>query len=194
MENRDKIKNKSAIINNNNIGEGITVVPKASWIVLVGGVLLIFGIIFWVLGGVEVTTTAISGIYHPGGSDYGELICFPSISVGKGISAGMQASIYPTTVSQDDYGNMTGKVTYTDEYVTTYEEIYELLGDESLSRAFYANAPVVCVICRIDGNPDSVNGFKWTTKTGESLEIKDGTVMNAYITLEKTRASSFLLK
>ena len=192
MENTDR--NKTAIINNKNIGEGITVVPKASWIVLVGGVLLIFGIIFWVLGGVEVTTTAISGIYHPGVSGDGELICFPSISVGKSVETGMQVSIYPTTVSQDDYGNMTGKITYIDEYVTTYEEIYGLLGDESLSRAFYANAPVVCVVCKIDENPDTASGFYWTTKAGGGLKIMDGTVMNAYVTLEKTRTSSFLLK
>lgn len=174
--------------------QSITVIPKASWLVLAGGILAVAGIIFWALTGRMVTTITVTGIYHPNASEYGEFICFPNISAGKQIEEGMELDVYLPSYDHTLYGNMVGEVTHVDSYVTSEDEIMELLGDESLVQLFYKNAPVVCIVGKLQDDPESSNGHHWTQDGGRDLNISDGTVMTAYVTINREKTASFLLK
>lgn len=194
MQNFFRVKKTYASVRDREFRQSIRVIPKASWILLAGGILALAGILFWALTGDMVTTTAINGIYHPGSSEYGELICFPNISSGKQIESGMEINVYLPAYDQTVYGHMIGEVTFVDDYVASEEEMTELLGDESLVQLFYKNAPVVTVICALKKDPDSANGYYWTLQAGQERNIADGTFMTAYVTIDRENAVSFLLK
>ena len=168
----------------------IKVVSSPFWVLLIGGFAVLLAAAIWIYSGYITTTVPLTGLYHPVTEEYGEVICFPTLAVGKSVSEGMEFTASLPNYDASRYGSMHGTVTYTSPYVTTAEEMLALLGDRSLTEAFFRNAPVVTVICRLDRDPESLNGYAWSNPKGESLALYDGTLLGLTVTLTKERVIS----
>lgn len=168
----------------------IKVIRPVYWLILLGGVIIIGAAVFWMFMGSNTATTSIVGVYHPGSSDYGEVICFPSISSGKQLDVGMEAKVEVSAFSQSKYGHIDGEITYTEEYIASQEEMYMLLEDQSLTASFYQNAPATCIIVKLSKDPTSASGYLWNNKRGKDVEIKDGMMVNVSVVTNVERSFS----
>lgn len=159
----------------------IVVIPPAFLILMAGIAIVVIAVIFRTFTGWNTTVISMEGIYHPGVSNSGELICFPQATNGKAIEKGMRVNIYPSEYDQSKFGNMEGTVTYVDDYVSSWQDVKTLLEEDSLTNTFMAQAPVMTVICELDKDDTSKNGYSWTKEEGKSLAVNDGTFVHCTV-------------
>lgn len=145
------------------------------WLMLAGLFLVFIGFMAWACFGTLSRTVTVTALYHPGASDYGEMIAMVPLSSGKTLDTGMDVVVNLTGYNLQEYGNMRGKVTYVDDYTATVDDMRSLFGNDLIVNAFAQNGPCMILICRLDKDEESANGFFWTNDKGKTLKIHDGT-------------------
>ena len=165
----------------------IVVTSAPLWLILLGGVIVAAAILIWSCTGWLTESVSATGVYHPGASEQGEIVAFLPISSGKRIEEGMEVTIYASGYNQQEYGHLKGTIVYVDSYIATAEEMKELLGDESLISAYSQSGPLVGVICKLQEDAQSPDGYYWSNQRGESVTLHDGTYMSMSITLLRMR-------
>lgn len=168
----------------------IKVVPSAYWLMYIGGLLIVAVVIVWMCVGWTVETADMLGIYHPGAAKPGEIICFPPLSIAKTVEPGMEATAYVSGFNQQEYGHMKATVSYVDSYVTSVDEMRLLLGDDLLVNSFLQNGPVAAVVCKLEEDPASANGYAWSSERGGSLNVQDGSYVTVSVAVSKVRPLS----
>ena len=183
MTNKDEIKNE-LLLDDSLIGikKLIKVVSPMLWMLIVGGVVIIVMTTIWLFKGTMASYVSSNGIYHPEASEYGEVLCFMPLSTGKMITEGMKVSCYPVGVNQQEVGHMNATVSYVEPYVTSVEEIKQMLKEDSLVNMYIQSGPVVMVICKLETDPSSKNGYKWTNEDGNDVVVEDGCFISVSIT------------
>ena len=182
----------------------IVITSPSYWLAILGGAFIIVAALVWSIWGsipINMETTGIfvsaqmSDQQTADSQSIGEqqVICYVPISSGKKIVPGMEAVVCPTTVNQQEYGNMMGEVVAVDPYVTSYEDIVAALGSESLAQMFSQNGPVVAVTCKLRTDATTVSGFWWSNDNGATVVLAEGTIMTVDIILEEKSPISMLL-
>ena len=182
----------------------IVITSPSYWLAILGGAFIIVAALVWsILGSIPINmeTTGIFVSAHTSdqqtadSQSIGEqqVICYVPISSGKKIVPGMEAVVCPTTVNQQEYGNMMGEVVAVDPYVTSYEDIVAALGSESLAQMFSQNGPVVAVTCKLRADATTASGFWWSNDNGATVVLAEGTIMTVDIILEEKSPISMLL-
>jgi len=169
------------------IRKEIRVVPGTFWMILCGSAVIVIAVVLWILTGWTQSTVTVTGVYLPGASDYGEVICFPNVMTGKYIDEGMLCNASLTYYDKSEYGHLKGQVTWTEDTFTSAEELVALVGDKALAESFWKSAPLVCVICALEKDPQSTNGFAWSNPKGGDLELKYGTILQVEIVVSVER-------
>lgn len=154
--------------------EAIRVVPSSFKFIAFALVIVVAAVVLWLAVGWHGTTMSVTGIYHPGASSKGEVLCFPNVTTGKQLEEGMTVNVYFDGYDQNSYGYLMGVITYVDPYVTSEETMTDYLEEASLVSVFAKNAPCVAVICRLDTDPESANGYACSSKKGEDIKVRDG--------------------
>ena len=186
------------------LDEMIVITSPSYWLAILGGAVIIVAALIWsVFGSIPISmettgifvSAQISDQQTEGSQSIGgqQVICYVPISSGKKIVPGMEAVVCPTTVSQQEYGNMMGKVVAVDPYVTSYEDIVSTLGSESLAQMFSQNGPVVAVTCELRTDATTASGFWWSNSNGAEVVLAEGTIITADIILEEKSPISMLL-
>ena len=165
----------------------IRVVPSMYWLIYVGGVLIVLAVLAWMCFGWTIETANMTGLYHPNAAKDGEILCFPPLNIAKTIQPGMEMTAYVASYNQQEYGHIEGTVSYVDPYVTSVNEMKALLGDDMLVNVFLQNGPVAVVVCKLDEDASSENGYKWSSEEGGSLVIQDGTYMSVSVAVSKEK-------
>lgn len=163
------------------------VTPPSLWLILLGGILLVCGIMIWICTGWMIETVGTTGLYHPGASPYGEVIAFVPLQSGKQIDEGMEVTLYAAGYNQQEYGHMKAEVTYVEDYITTSDELNELLQSESMVKAYAQSGPLVTIICKLQEDPETESGYYWSSLRGRKIMLHDGTFMNLSITTSRFR-------
>ena len=145
------------------------------WLMLAGLFLVFIGFMAWACFGTLSRTVTVTALYHPGASDYGEMIAMVPLSSGKTLDTGMDVVVNLTGYNLQEYGNMRGKVTYVDDYSATVDDMRSLFSNDIIVNAFVQSGPCMVLICRLDKDAESANGFFWTNDKGRILKIHDGT-------------------
>ena len=182
----------------------IVITSPSYWLAILGGAFIIVAALVWsILGSIPINmeTTGIfvsaqmSDQQTADSQSIGEqqVICYVPISSGKKIVPGMEAVVCPTTVNQQEYGNMMGEVVAVDPYVTSYEDIVAALGSDSLAQMFSQTGPVVAVTCKLRTDATTVSGFWWSNDNGATVVLAEGTIMIVDIILEEKSPISMLL-
>ena len=182
----------------------IVITSPSYWLAILGGAFIIVAALVWsILGSIPINmeTTGVfvsaqmSDQQAADSQSIGEqqVICYVPISSGKKIVPGMEAVVCPTTVNQQEYGNMMGEVVAVDPYVTSYEDIVAALGSESLAQMFSQNGPVVAVTCKLRTDATTASGFWWSNDNGATVVLAEGTIMIVDIILEEKSPISMLL-
>ena len=182
----------------------IVITSPSYWLAIVGGAVIIVAALLWSIWGsipISMETTGVfvsarmSDQQAADSQSIGEqqVICYVPISSGKKIVPGMEAVVCPTTVNQQEYGNMMGEVVAVDPYVTSYEDIVAALGSDSLAQMFSQTGPVVAVTCKLRTDATTASGFWWSNDNGTTVVLAEGTIMTVDIILEEKSPISMLL-
>lgn len=122
-----------------------------------------------------------------------QVICYVPLSSGKKITPGMEVVICPTTINQQQYGNMHGEVVAVDDYVTSYSTMQNTLGSDALAQMFIQNGPVISVVCQLRTDDTTASGFWWSNPKGASLVIPEGTIVMADIITDEKAPITMLI-
>ena len=121
----------------------MTVHTPAHWFLLAGLVLVFSGFMLWACFGTLSKTTTTTGLYHPGGSGYGEIIALMPLASGKTVDVGMDVTVSLSGYSMQEYGHMKGTISYVDPYTTSTNDMLALLEDELLVNGYVQNGACV---------------------------------------------------
>lgn len=135
----------------------------------------------------------VARISKPGKDGKLQAVYYMPIASGKKIEQDMKVNIYPSTYAKEEYGHMTGTVTNVANYVTSYADLYTRVGDSTLAQTFTKSGAVVEVVCEIDSDENTASGYAWSSKKGETVELKEGTPLGGSIVTEDVRPITMLV-
>lgn len=122
-----------------------------------------------------------------------ELVAFLYLPIdqAKSVHRGMQAQVCPTNVDREEHGFIVGSVQSVSAYVTSLETMKQTLGSDDLVRVFtdgttYQAAPIE-VRVRLETDPRTVSGFRWSSELGPPFRLVNQTVCNARIVTGSVR-------
>lgn len=126
-------------------------------------------------------------------NDETELVAllFAPLDQGKRIHVGMPVRISPSTVREEDFGDVVGYVHRVSAGSVTEGEIEELLGNPDLVKVFleggqYAGAPIL-VEARLDRDLRNVSAYRWTSRQGPPFALSANTFCEANIVTSQER-------
>ncbi|HET7620607.1 MAG TPA: NHLP bacteriocin system secretion protein [Gemmatimonadaceae bacterium] len=110
----------------------------------------------------------------------------PSIE-GKRIRVGMPVRIAPSTVKQEEFGMMLGRVTYVSDFPATTRGMARVLKNDQLVSVLSGSGAPYEVHADLTVAPETVSRYKWSSSDGPSLTIQSGTLATASIEVRAER-------
>jgi HlyD family secretion protein len=95
---------------------------------------------------------------------------------GKRVHPGMSIQISPSTVKQEEYGLMLGKVTYVSDFPATTKGMQRVLKNEQLVVALSGAGAPYEVHADLAVDPETVSRYRWSSSAGPPLKIQSGTL------------------
>jgi hypothetical protein len=131
-------------------------------------------------------------ILEPVGDVLQALIYVP---MGKGlrVEPGMAVEVSPHGVKSSEHGYLVGEVTSAAKFPSTSEGMMRNLENEVVVKALLASGPCVRITADLHADPDSPNGYKWSSSSGPALRLHAGTTCRALITVREQRPISLLI-
>ena len=108
-------------------------------------------------------------------SGYNEVVAYVPMQIANNLNLGMLAQISPMYAPREEYGYMTGAVTYIGKVPITEENIREKMGTLSYVEGILPNTSYVEVRMKLDIDLNSANNYQWSNQKGEKLPVELGT-------------------
>jgi HlyD family secretion protein len=119
-------------------------------------------------------------------------IYIPSID-GKKVKRGMRALVEPSTVNAGLYGHAEGMVTYVSEYPSTELGMMNILDNQQLVKALSKEGAPIEIRIDLISDPNTISGYKWTSKKGPNVGLHSGTYCSATVWLDEVPPISFVI-
>jgi HlyD family secretion protein len=118
--------------------------------------------------------------------DLEAVIYVPSV-YGKQIKVGMPALIAPSTVKQEEYGMMLGRVTYVSDFPATSRGMRRVLKNDKLISGLAGQDAPYEVHADLLIDAQTASKYKWSSSKGPPLKIQSGTLATAQVTVASRR-------
>ncbi len=108
-----------------------------------------------------------------------EAVLFLPADQGKRVRHGMEVRITPTTVRQEQYGMLLGRVRSVSDYPITETEMTEIVGNPDLTKVLlgeggaFEAAPIMAR-CELQIDTNTPSGYRWTSKMGPHYRLTSG--------------------
>ncbi len=112
---------------------------------------------------------------------------------GQRVQPGMQALVTPTTIEQEEYGSMIGQVLTVSAFPEANETIMAVLHNQELAQQFSKTGPPTAIRVRIQRDPATFSGYKWSSSKGPPKKIVPGTLADIRITVRQQPPISLLI-
>jgi HlyD family secretion protein len=122
-----------------------------------------------------------------------DLVLYLPSRQGKSVEPGMRVQISPTTAQREEYGTIFGTIATVSEFPATTDGMMAVLRNRELVRQFSVTGPPYRAIVHLDRDPDSANGFRWSSERGRLLELSSGTLAKAEVTVRSQRPIELVL-
>ena len=137
--------------------------------------------------------SAVANVTNNGSFYENTVVSYVPISEARKLAQGMLVKVYPTTANRNEYGHMEGTIVSVDNYVTSREDMVNLLGDSLLVESFLRNGPVVEVTTQLKADDSTASGYYWSNRKGRELTIEEGTLVTTdMVTESKAPISMFI--
>jgi HlyD family secretion protein len=112
-------------------------------------------------------------------------VIYVAAQQGKHVKPGMRARISPSTVKKERYGLMLGKIDTVSEFPSTTQAMTTLLKNDTLVTLLSGEGPQFEVQAKLDLDPSTESGYKWSSRGGPPLSINPGTLCEADIVIDE---------
>jgi HlyD family secretion protein len=112
---------------------------------------------------------------------------------GKKVKTNMDVQIAPSTVRQEEFGLMVGKVKSVANFPSSTEGMQRVLRNPQLVQQLAAGAAPIAVQADLTPSALTVSGYKWTSPKGPATRIESGTLCSATITVSNRRPISLVI-
>ncbi len=152
-------------------------------------------------GTVTNTQATVGGIVNTGaplisiasqGKGLDALIYLPP-HVGKQVKSGMQALITPTSVEKAEFGSIYGRVISVATFPSTPEAIQAVLQNQDLVKQFTRDEVPIELRVRLESDPNTYSGLKWSSSKGPRQFITTGTLINAMVTVRTQKPITLVI-
>jgi len=120
------------------------------------------------------------------------VIYVPSIH-GKKVKPGMEIQIAPSTVRQEEFGMMQGKVTFVSSFPATPRGMSMTLKNDQLAQSLSGGGAPYEVHADLVVDPRTVSHYRWTSSGGPPVNIQSGTLASALVTVDRQRPIATVL-
>jgi HlyD family secretion protein len=118
--------------------------------------------------------------------DLTAIVYVPSVQ-GKTVRPGMYIQIAPSTVRQEEYGMMIGRVTFVSDYPASPKGMLLVLkNDRLVSELSGGDAPYE-LHAELIVDPTTPSQYRWSSSGGPPMRIQSGTLATATITVDTQR-------
>lgn len=120
-------------------------------------------------------------------------VLFVPAELGKQVQPGMEARITPSTVRREEHGFILGEVTWVSEFPSTSRGMQRLLANEELVARLMEQGPPIQVDVRLEKDPSTATGFRWSSSGGPDLEISSGTLAAGDVIVRRDRPIALVI-
>ena len=114
------------------------------------------------------------------------VIYVPSVD-GKRVRPGMMIQIAPSTVKQEEFGLMVGKVTYVSDFPATAKGMQRVLKNDRLTGALAGNDAPYELHADLVFDPRTASHYRWTSAKGPPVRIQSGTIATGNVEVAARR-------
>jgi HlyD family secretion protein len=127
------------------------------------------------------------------GEDRLELLLFAAPADGDRIKPGMAVLVSPSQVPREEFGTLSGTVATVSELPTTTEGMKAILHNDELIRGFQRSGVPFLVRVALEADPQSVSGYRWSSRRGRSITLSSGTLASGEITIRRQAPITLLI-
>lgn len=120
------------------------------------------------------------------------VVYVPSLH-GKKVEPGMTIHVAPSTVPQEEFGMMVGRVIFVSDFPATTRGMVRVLKNDQLVRELSGGGAPYEVHAELFVDPTTPSQYRWTSSSGPATRIESGTVATGYISIEEQRPISRVL-
>ena len=141
-----------------------------------------------------VTRGTVIAVIEPstGNTDH-RAVVFVLLKDAKKLRQGMRSYIIPTVIKKEESGMIIGEVSHVAEYPMSYAGLVNIVGSDLLASEISKTGEPVFVKLKLEKDPDSFSGFRWTSGKGPNIKIKSGTKVDVNILVKEQRPISLVL-
>lgn len=110
------------------------------------------------------------------GAERLELVLFIPPKDGRRVRPGMAVRVSPSTARWEEYGAMLGHVIAVSEFPATREGMAALLRNNELVTTFTRDGPPYLARVRLEPDPATVSGYRWSSARGAVVAVSTGTL------------------
>jgi len=112
---------------------------------------------------------------------------------GRAVQVGMKAQIIPSTVNIQRDGFIEGEVISVSPIAATPEGMQRVLKNSTLVSKLTENGAPSQVIVRLETNPRTLSGYRWSTGQGPAMRINNGAMAEGRIVTEDVRLLALIV-
>ena len=112
---------------------------------------------------------------------------------GKKVLKGMEVRIAPSSVKQEEFGFMIGRVEAVSSFPSTPEGMRRVLRNARLVEELAGRSAPVEMIAEITLDPATASGFKWSSSKGPPTGVFSGTLCSATVVVSQKRPISYVI-
>jgi HlyD family secretion protein len=116
-----------------------------------------------------------------------QVIAYVPPGDGKNVERNMTVQVSPTTAPREEYGFLTGKVSYVSLFPSTPDGMMRVLGNPTLVQGLAAAGPPFATYIELSRDAASVSGYHWSSYKGNSVPVNSGTMCTINITVRERR-------
>jgi HlyD family secretion protein len=109
------------------------------------------------------------------------------------IQVGVEMEITPDIHKRERYGGIVAIVTSISQETITPQEVARLVGNEQLALALTDNQPVVQIFAKLQRDPSTISGYKWTDGKGAPQTIPESATATARVVVEERSLVSYIV-
>ena len=142
-------------------------------------------------GGVVERGDALLNLEAADGASLEAVVYIPAAE-GNKIQPGMQVLLAPASVKQEEHGRLLGQVVSVGDFPTSRRGMLRVLGSEELVTALTGDGTTIEVRVALRRDPQTSNGYAWTSVQGPAIPLSSGTLCTAWIETSVKRPISLL--
>ncbi|MBF0307090.1 MAG: NHLP bacteriocin system secretion protein [Alphaproteobacteria bacterium] len=120
-------------------------------------------------------------------------VVWVSPAEGKKVRPGMTVEVAPSTVRREEYGFMRGRVLRVAEIPSTAAGMLRILKNPRLVETLMGDGAPFQVLVRLERDPATPSGFRWSSSTGPAAPVESGTPCQATVVLREVRLISLVI-